>query len=142
MVLAQSSNPVHFGGVAGSYYLVLGGSAAVGHYFTSGSDGLYIRLGFGVGYEAGGGAETGKADSEAAFADGAVEGGASLGPFGVAKSWNKDGKTTSGSATVGWSAGFHFGLTGTAIIPVDHHVDLSRNFDCSVPHPHNHVCNQ
>jgi hypothetical protein len=121
---------------------VLGASGAIGHYFTGSSDGLYFRLGFGVGFEAGGGAEAGKSDSEAAFADGAVDAGLSAGPVGIARSWNKDGKTTSGSATVGWRAGFHASLTGTAIIPVDHHVDLSRNFDCSLPHPHNHVCNQ
>ena len=128
------------GGTA-SYFVVLGGTVSAGRYINGEGEGWFLTLGIGVGLEAGGGVEGGTSSNRAALSNGALEvsGGAGL---GAARSWNKDGKTTTGMVGTGVKVGGHVALTATVVTKPERPVDLRPNFDCSKPHPHNHVCNQ
>jgi len=129
------------GGTA-SFFFVLGATVSAGRYINGEGEGWFFSLGLGAGLEAGASVEGGKSSNRASLSGGSLEvGGGALFVSG-SKSWNKDGTTTAGALGTGPKAGAHVALTATVVTKPERPVDLRPNFDCSKPHPHNHVCNQ
>ena len=133
---------VAFIGVSLSFYFVLGGEVAFGRYISAQGEGTYFKLGLGAGFEAGGVVEGGESRNRAAMSGGGVEAGGGALFVNAARSWNNSGKTNSLAVGAGLKPGGHVALTATAVSKPEPPPDLRPNFDCSKPHPHNHVCNQ
>jgi RHS repeat-associated protein len=133
------------GGTA-SFFFVLGATVSAGRYISGEGEGWFMKIGLGAGLEAGGGVEAGTSKNRAALSNGALELAGSAGPVGAGRSWNKDGTTTTGSLVPSIKGsmkfGAHLALTATLVSKPERPVDLRPNFDCSKPHPHNHVCSQ
>ena len=117
-------------------------TVAFGTYINGEGEGAYLRVGLGTGLEADGGVEGGESKNRAAFEKGASEKCGSVSAPGVCVSRNSAGTTGSGSLSLGAPVGYHSASTYTFTTKPTRTVVSPDNFDCSKPHPQNHVCNR
>jgi len=137
---------VGFVGVSLNLIAGAGLTFGAGHYISNEGEGWYLRVGIGSGLDVSLGGEAGESDNMGAFSeDGeAMCGGA--GPVNGCKGSNKSGGTVSVGPAVGPTetvASGHGEKSYTFVTkPKFAKPAPPDTFDCSKPHPSNHVCNR